>query len=1013
MTSCILFFIFLCTIPIYSKDNNNTSIDQYEKLILEAEDFRSNGQYEKTIEILEKIFELKQKIPDKKKEIGVFFELGTMYWNIGNLKMATKQYSKALSIAKSNSLIVQEEKSKKALDIGSLYDLGKKYRALGDYQKSIASFQEAIKLSQEIGSMDHEVKCLRQLSITYWDINDFYKYFHLNEKAFKIAQILKHKKEEGRCLKNLGLFYWKLAYFSKAIDYYEKALSIAEQNNDNGMIPDYLNHIGVIYRNIGNYEKSLDYLTRAFNKAQELNDADLLSMILNNIGNTYRDKGLLLSEKEDFYLALNYHERSLAIAKQNNDINTEIEVLNNLGSVYTDLENYQKALDYFQLGYKKAEEIQDLESIGMILNNIGIVYYNQGNYEESTKYYQKAIDLAQKLKGGQILWEAFFELGNSYAKQNKYFEALKNYKNSIRIVENIRSQLTLEELKASYLGTDKRIEAYHNLIHILVALHDENNELGYDREAFNYLERAKARAFLDSLEVSQVDISLGINFKLKNREKELMKDISNIYNKLLAAELTSEEIDSLQQQLTEKENELETLKREIRSKSPDYADLKYPEIISLKETQKELLDKKSAFIAYTIGNEDSYGFSITKNSMKIFPIPKKSEIQNLISVYLKTIADKDTEDFSPGYELFKILVLPGLDQNIKEITFIPADILNFLPFETLITQKHSIHWLIEDYKIDYVPSISSYREIIQRKKTAKSKRPYDILAFGDPDYGPVESETNGDDIFQNFYSSSAFNFYRLKYSGIEIDKIKSLFKRNKEEIFVRDAATESQLKNLDLDDFKIIHFAAHSLIDDEIPARSSIVLSLKNDTMEDGFVQMREIYNLKLNADLVTLSACQTGLGQYIRGEGIEGLNRAFFFAGSSSVLMSLWAVNDQATYQLMERFYTHLRSSSQIVNSLREAKLEMINSETVSHPYYWAGFIVSGEANYVVFPKNLGRWLFIGGTFFLVGGLIFIAVRRNGSLSRHPGLVLHRKSSKRDYPPETKSSDKRIRNSI
>lgn len=985
LASNILILYFLFVLPIYSRDNSNYKLDQYKKLVSEAKSLQRIGKFEETIEVLEKTLVLLEGISDKSIEINTYFELGTMYWNIGNLKKSTEFYSRALFLAKSNSLITLEEKCEQVLKIHTLYDLGKKYRAEGENQKSIDSFKDAIKLSQEIRSMEHEVKCLRQLSITYWNLNDFYEYFHLNEKALRIAQILKHEKEEGRCSKNLGLFYWKLDYFSKAIEYYEKALLIAENLGDNVMIPDYLNHIGVIYRNIGNYEKSLDYLTRAYSKAQEIKDGNLLSMILNNIGNTYRDKGLLSSNKEDFYLALNNQERSLAIAKKNKDTKTEIEVLNNLGSVYTDLKNYQKALEYFKLGYVKAEEIQDLESLGMILNNIGIIYFNQGNYEESTQYYQKAIDLAQKLEGGQILWEAFFEIGNSYAKQNKYFEALKNYKNSIRIIENIRSQLRLEELKASYMGTDKRIEAYHNLINILVALHKENSEIGYDREAFNYLERAKARAFLDSLEVSQVDISLGINFKLKNQENELMKDISNIYNKLLAAELTSEEITSLQQQLTEKENELERLKREIRSKSPDYADLKYPEIISLKDTQKKLLDSKTAFFAYTIGNDNSYGFSITKKSLKIFPIPKKPIIQNLISEYLKTIADKDTKDFSLGYELFRSLVLPGLDKDIEKIIFIPADILHFLPFETLITKDQGLHWLIEDYKIAYAPSISSYREIIQRKKATRSKRHYDILAFGDPDFGQLETGANGGDIFQNFYSSNAFNFYRLKFSGIEIEKIESLFKRDKEEIFVRDAATESQLKNLDLDDYKIIHFATHSLIDDKKPARSSIVLSLKNDTMEDGFVQMREIYNLKLNADLVTLSACQTGLGQYIKGEGIEGLNRAFFFAGSSSVLMSLWAVNDLATYQLMERFYTHLRSSSKIINSIREAKLEMIDSDTVSHPYYWAGFIVSGEADYIVFPKNIAKWFLLGGSFILLGGLVFIALKRNGPLSRHP----------------------------
>jgi len=660
-----------------------------------------------------------------------------------------------------------------------------------------------------------------------------------------------------------------------------------------------------------------------------------------------------------------------------------------------------------------AEETNDLEAKGMILNNMGVVHFNLGNYEKSTEYYQKAINLAQELEGGQVLWEAYFEIGNAYAKQNKLIEAINNYKNSIRIIENIRSQIKLEELKASFLGTDKRIEAYQNLIHALITLHKVNDQVGYDRQAFEYLEKAKARAFLDGLEVAQVDISLGINFKLKNREKELMKDISSIYNKLLRAGLQTDEKGKLLQTLSDKENELEALKREIRSKSPDYADLKYPQTITLKEVQNNLLDGKTAFIAYTIGKEHSYAFAITKHNLKIFPVPERLKVQSLVSDYLGIITDKENQDFSPGYELYRTLVQPGLDKRIKRIIFVPDDILHFLPFETLVTQQREPHWLIENYRIAYVPSISSYREIIHRKKSNRSRRSFDLLAFGDPDFGPLESGDNNGDIFQDFYSSNAFNFYRLAHSGTEVEIIRHLFNPSKSYTYLRKQATEEHLKNLDLKKYKIIHFATHSLIDDRKPARSSIVLSLGNNPEEDGFLQMREVYNMDLNADLVTLSACQTGLGQFIRGEGIEGLNRAFFFAGASSVLMSLWSVNDQATYQLMERFYTHLRSSEPIINALRKAKLEMISSENVSHPYYWAGFVVSGLADRVVFPDLLRKWMVIGGSLLLAGGLIFVAARRNGESAGHPRWIFKSKSSKRDDPPQAKCGDDRVRYSV
>jgi CHAT domain-containing protein len=139
---------------------------------------------------------------------------------------------------------------------------------------------------------------------------------------------------------------------------------------------------------------------------------------------------------------------------------------------------------------------------------------------------------------------------------------------------------------------------------------------------------------------------------------------------------------------------------------------------------------------------------------------------------------------------------------------------------------------------------------------------------------------------------------------------------------------------------------------------------------------MREVFNLKLNADLVTLSACQTGLGQLIRGEGIEGLNRAFFYAGASSVMLSLWAINDQASYQLLERFYFHLCSSEPIMDALRRAKLEMIESDVLAHPYYWGGFIVTGETDKSIFSRKMNKWILV--TAFLCVGLALLILMMN-----------------------------------
>ncbi|MBN2246965.1 MAG: CHAT domain-containing protein, partial [Candidatus Aminicenantes bacterium] len=656
----------------------------------------------------------------------------------------------------------------------------------------------------------------------------------------------------------------------------------------------------------------------------------------------------------------------------------QVHALNNIGSIYTDMRKYGEALTYFHSALELAEKTNDIESQGMVLNNIGIVHHNQGNYEDSSEYFQKAIDLAMGIKHGKILWEAFYEMGKNYTKQGEYFKALERYKASIEVIEDIRSTIVLEELKASFFGTDKRLEVYHNLINLLVSLNENNPQMGYDREAFNYLERAKARSFLDRLERSRIDINLGIDIQIQNREKELMKNISNIYSRLLDNGISSEDKKNIEASLVQYEDELEALKREIRSKSPAYANLKYPEIITVEEAQNKLLDNNTAFFAYMIGSENSLAFVITKKKIKIFRLPAKEKLLSSVSSFLKVLSDKDNHNFKSGNELFQQLVFPGLEKNIKKIIFIPADVLNVLPFETLITDKN--HWLIEDVKISYAPSITSLREIISRNGANRIRRQKDILAVGDPNFGELEKDNMNENIFNEFYSQSDLQFFRLKYSGIETDRISSLFSKEKSETLKRKQASEKNIKQHNLVDYKILHFATHSLIDDKMPARSSIMLVLDDDPSEDGFLQVREIYNLKLNADLVTLSACHTGGGQLIQGEGIEGLNRAFFYAGTSSVIMSLWSVNDQATYQLMERFYTHLRSSQTIAQALQRAKLEMIRSEVLTHPYYWAGFIVSGNSTKVIFINPVKQYLPLILSFVLLGSILTFVLRKKNS---------------------------------
>jgi len=931
----------------------------------QAELLRSKGESRQAIAFFEKAAGLADKINDLKGKLNSLIHLGTLYWNIGELIISHDKYAEALEIARK----LKDENNinfcSTALSIYAIYKEAKEYRKFRNISLSIDKFNEAIRLAKKINSNEHELKCLRQLSLTYWEDNRFQDFLDLSQEALKIALKINHRQEEGRCLNNIGLFYWKTDNYSEALRYFEKALKIARETDNKEEESNCLTNIAAIYIQLGNYENALNNLILASEMTRKLGDNSSLSLDITNIGNVYRRRAIATENKQDLLRALNYYKEALDIARRFDDASTIIDVLNNIGTVYSNLNDFSNSMKFFKEALIKADQIRDREKMSFILTNMGIVYAQLGNYEESTRYYQRAIDLALEIRGGKILWEAYFELANSYKNQGNLNGALDNYRKSISVIENIRSAIDIEELRATFLGSERKIEAYYNIIDLLVKLNQKDSKYPYKSEAFHYLERAKARAFLDSMEVSKIDLSAGISQKLLNQEAELMNEISKIHSKLLNYQLTPEQRQKANEELEALEDQLESLKREIRAASPAYANLRYPRPIKLEEAQRSLIDKDTAVFAYALGRESSYVLVLSTEDIAIFPLPNYKEIDSMVRSYVSSITNPESQDFSLGYTLYKILVEPGLKVvNPKKIIFIPDDILYFLPFEALLTKKEKREWLIKECDIAYVPSLSVLRELTERRKSNNKKPSHDILAVGDPFYGKTESY---------FYPNSDYQFFRLRYSGQEVIRIASFFKPQKRDVLLREGASEENFKEKDLSDYRIIHLAAHALINDRKASRSAIILSLDDDPKEDGFLQMREIFNLKLNADLVALSACQTGLGQLIRGEGIEGLSRAFFYAGASALLISLWAINDEASSQLLERFYYYLCSSLPINTALRKAKLELIESGILSHPYFWGSFIVSGEADRIVLPRKLNRWIIL--TLSLCAGLAILVI--------------------------------------
>ena len=938
-----IFVSFLSTVSLaqgvlFSSDE----IQAYSPAVKEIENLRRNGDFGDAIALLVRYLEGQKKdlaIKEKKNLIALS---GLLNWNIGQPGEAKKYFEKAYDLAFDDSAASSIYKN--AVEFIDKYNQAKNLLVQAEFRKSIAVFQEAINLAKSLKLEEFEAKALRQLSLVYWDMEDLDSFFALNEDALALARKLRFFRDESSCLNNIGLFHSRMDNYSQAAKYCEEALALARKIGYFRSQSDCLTNLGVLHQDIGEYEKAFACFFEALGIDEAHTGREFVLIDLNNIGTAYRKRGQTTSNLSDLREALKYFRKSLDLLKDSTDLRSKIRVLNNIATIYSDLSEFTASLRYYNEALEIAKSRNDTAATSSVLNNIGIVYNSMGNFDQASQNLKEAIELGEKIKSNRIQWEAYFEIANTYKKQGFFDKAFDYYTKSIDIIEKARSSIDSEELKATFLASDKRLDAYHQTIDLLFQRSDPD----LTGEIIDYFERSKARAFLDSLEISKISLDQGMDPALLNKEKEISTQLEAAYRGLNDPAAGSTGRTEIQSNIDRLEGDYERLKGSIRAADPKYADLKFPEVITRREIQDSLLDDTSLILAYSIGKSASYAIALCKKECLVFPLLPRKELQVKIGDYLRSISNPENQ-LSPsardlGRELFNILVNPARIAASKKLIIIPDDLLYYFPFETLISGDN---WLINDIDISYAPSISSLRSLKGRYTKADLKNRLDLIAFGNPEN-------------------------KIEYSAVEIQKIQAFFPPRKRATFTGKAASEKSLKSRNLKEYKIIHFAAHGIIDDQKPGRSSVVLSAGDDSPEDGNLQAREIYNLALRADLVTLSACESGLGRFIRGEGIEGLNRAFFYAGASSVLMSLWAVNDQAGAYLMERFYYYLTSSSSIASALQKAKIDMIQSKEYSHPYFWAPFIVAGNADRVIFLKRASIQIF--GLIILVisGALIF-----------------------------------------
>ncbi len=866
---------------------------------------------------------------------------------------------------------------------------------LGKMSEAEAIYQDLLGKADKAAKGDIE----NALAFLYSEMGSYEKAIAISSKAEATYKKENQKRRIPEVLNARGLIFLKMNDFAQAEVIFTKAIKANAPLNNPLLESEITNNLGGLYKSKGDPEKALAQLLKTAELQKKLGFESQLALTYNNIASVYLDQAKYEETLDYLKKSRNFSEKF--------DLKKELAASwNNEGILFFKQEKFNEAKAAFEEAVKLQRSLELRLDLARTLNNLSIIANRKKDLKKALDLVQQAVEALSlgKLGGGFYpnpeqnavlapdMMKGFLQNKGGFlkalavddpGKKADYLKsAFSSYALSIDLIESLRSQIKGEESQQMLMSAN--IDIYQQLVSILYDLGELEPDKGFHEKAFYYAEASRARSFLDQLAEQAAKESLKLPPKLRKREANLKNQVAALDQKIFvelkkpSAERNEKLIEDWQLQKTSLQLDYSKLIEEVEEKFPEFAALKYPKVYGVELARSKLLDEKTQVLVYSLGDVRSYGFVLGKTKFKMLLLPPNGDIDALIRRYRVTIKDplvrEDPEDeellidgtqshIVTGIQIFRTILEPLLEAgepDAKQLILIPDGVLYYLPFETVVAEIHPQNsgkfakgreYLLHRYSINYSPSTSVLgtikTKVAGRDKAMMNKRKA-FLGFGDPQYKPEDESTfkfNPTLQQQGFY-----HLDRLFNTIKELKAISSVFPKSNK-VFMRDNAREGVVKK-NLSGYKYIHFATHGILDERNPEFSGVVMNLiKARKPEDGFLQASEIFELKINSDLVVLSACETGLGKVIKGEGMVGLTRAFMYAGTPSIVVSLWTVSDDSTSKLMIYFYRYLAKGLNKDQALRQAKIQLMNEtsdeELVYHdPFYWGPFILNGTRN-------------------------------------------------------------------
>jgi CHAT domain-containing protein/Flp pilus assembly protein TadD len=995
-----------------------------EDLFARAEDLRRKSDAEanrSSLALYEQAMTLWRGLGDQGEVAHTLKHIGDVHQSLYEMKPALSFYRQALALfRKVKDLRGEAETLNETTDV---------YVNVGDQQNAMQDHLRAMQIANDQNDRVAEAQALNnQGEINYWS-GDWTQALNSYRKALAIWTDVKDREGQAQSYTYLGYCYSDLGQTKEAFDAFRSALALWKSVDDDRGKSVTLTAIGRLYSRVGESQAALNFFERSM-------------PLIRRIGNKVEEARVLTGEAYVYWKlgedqkALELYDQALKLFADANYVDGEASTLHSAGRVYYSSKNFEKALEYQRRALEIGRQIGDRHLEMVVLIEIGRLNADAGDQAAAIKNFVAARDFAHARKDLRWEMEAWALLGKSYearqqkhalqcyeralalsrAAEFKYGEsamlyqlarsqrdagdvvaARKQIESAIDVIESLRAKVASQDLRASYFASVRQL--YELYIDLLM-------EQDHDVQAFEASERGRARSLLEMLTAARVGVRDQVEPQLLEREQALRTELNE-----KEQQPGSTELDDLVDQYQE-------AKAAVHNASLEHTDQAKPAPLNLKEIREQVLSDDAALLVFSLGDKRSFLWLITRNTFTSSELPGRSEIETQakelrellmapVAVAAESFEAKQKrlasaeEQYWTKATSFSNMLLGQVAPNLgtARLLIVPDGELQYLPFNALpIPFRNDRTPLLAEHEITFQPSASALSKLKHRSIQQSDKG---LAIFADPVFGSddqrfaaIHKEAAPSYVAQDTQMIQALrdvnsnwadrNIPRLMASRDEADGIVAVIPTADNLKAVDFEASKQRLMAANLSQYRLLHFATHGVLDNKNPELSGLLLSRidENGRPKDAFLRLDDIYNLKLNADLVVLSACNSGLGKDVRGEGIVGLVHGFMYAGTSRVVASLWKVDDDATAELMVHFYQEMfRAKQSPAAALRTAQLAMWQQRRWHAPYYWAAFVMQGDYEGTIHlqEKRSIRWrqVVVGVGIVIALAVVFLLWRR------------------------------------